>query len=207
MYGTAYAVYNDKDNFLRSNQCQPELGDRILSSFFEETVNCGHTISNTSSSAAPREILAKVGMFRPDYRCGQELDLFGRIALYFPVAYSPNVCTRYIASAGNNMDKARYMRYVPTTLYLESLPDEERLRLLDTNGFKDYLNFYYLKLGMQNIYTGLRKEGRGQLKMVNDSKYNLKKMVFMFASYIPIPLSIIPSSFVRTIAKILKLAG
>ena len=207
LYGTAYAMYDDNNNYLRSNQVKPELGNRILPSFFEETVSCGHTISNTSSSAVPRDILVKVGMFRPDYRCGQELDLFGRIALYFPVAYSPTVCTRYTASAGNNMDKAKYMRYVPTTRYLDSLSKEEQMKLLEIDGFKEYLDFYYLKIGMQNIYTGLRKEGREQLKMVNDSKYNLKKRLFTLVSYIPLPLSLVPSSFVRTVVNKLKMVG
>ena len=206
MYGTARAVYSD-EKFLWDVTWKPELGNRILPSYFQDTIEAQYTIINMSSSVMPKKVLSYIGMFSEMYRSGQDLDIFGKIALHYPIAYSPKICTYYTSAAENNMDRSKIVRYVPLTFYLDSFSDEEKRKQLSRIDLVAYLDYYNLKIGAHNIYIGFRDIGRKQLLEVKSQKYNLKKYIFILLSYIPIPLSCVSGRFARKIGKKLKLAG
>lgn len=206
IYGTAYSVYSE-DTYLRDNVWKAELGDRILPSFYAETALCGTPIFITSSFASRRSVLDSVNGYQEDYRSGQDHDLFGRIALRYPIAYSPKICSRYNAGAANNYDRVTYAREIPLERYFLSLPQSEREVYLRETDIQIYFDFYYLKIGGINVYGGFKKEGRMQLKRIKDTDNNrLKRYLFILLSYLPFSLSWISPKVVRKVANKLKLA-
>lgn len=205
MYGTAYSVYVNGEH-ARDNTWMPELGTRVLQSYFNDTAVYGKTVFPTSASAARREALDKIHGYQEDYRSGQDHDLFGRMALYYPICYSPEVCAIYYAGAENNCDRLSYAREIPTERYLNSLPESEKDAFLQRADIKLFLNYYYLKIGGINVYGGMRKEGRGQLKKVSLKEMRMKKLMFMCLSYIPFSVSSLPPNLVRAVANKMKLA-
>lgn len=205
IYGTAYTVYSN-DTFLRKNTWHPEQGDRILESYYHDVAEYGSPLFHSSSFASPRKVLQFVNGYQEDYRSGQDHDLYGRIALYYPIAYSPSICSRYNAGIAGNHDRISYAREVPLERYFLSLPEEVQSKYLERSDFKYYMNFYYLKIGGINVYGGFRNEGRSQLIKVSDKSMQIKKYMFILLSYIPISMSVIPPSIARTIGKLLKLA-
>lgn len=206
IYGTAYSVYSE-NTLLRDNVWNAELGNRILSSYYAETALCGFPIFITSSFAAPRSVLERVDGYQEDYRSGQDHDLFGRIALRYPIAYSPKICSRYNAGSANNYDRVTYAREIPLERYFLSLPQSEREVYLRDTDIQSYFDFYYLKIGGINVYGGFRKEGRMQLKKISNTDTNrLKRYMFIVLSYLPFSISWISPKLVRTVANKLKLA-
>lgn len=194
VYGTGYAVFSS-DECIRENIWKPEIGNRIIPSYFNDSVDAGFPIFITSSYAAKKEVLVQVGGYKTVFRAGQDHDLFGRLALYSKVAYSPQVASKYNAGAENNVDVVKYVLEVPLEQYLLK-------NSIDENTVDDlplYLDFWRVKTGGRNIYSGYREEGRIQLQKVTSPSLRAKKMLFIFASYVPFNLSKISPKLIRAI--------
>ena len=56
---------------------------------------------NSSCAAVPREVFDAAGLFREGERIGEDTDMWCRIALRFPVAFSSEVCAVYHRDADN----------------------------------------------------------------------------------------------------------
>jgi len=206
MYGTAYSLYFD-DKHRRDNIWKPERGECILPSYFGESVTSGFPIIMTSSFAAPKVILDKVGGYQKEFRAGQDHDLYGRLALFYDVAYSPEICSRYNAGAENNVDIVHYAVDVPLEAYLLTLSPNILNSCMDRENLSLYLDFWRLKIGGINIYAGYRREGRKQLFRVKEPVFFGRKMLFCLLSYVPFSLSFLPSGLVRNVANKMKLAA
>lgn len=205
MYGTGYALYNNgKHN--RDNIWKPDLEERILTSYFGESVSSGFPIIITSSFAAPRKLLREIGGYQNEFRTGQDHDLFGRLALFHEVAYSPKICAHYNAGAENNADIVHYIVEVPLETYLHTLSPDILASCLNEEDLPVYLDFWRLKTGARNIYSGYRKEGRHQLQAIQTWRFTKKKWIFRLLSYIPISLSRISPRLVRTVTHKMKLS-
>lgn len=206
IYATAYSIYiggvHDRDNVWI-----PELGTRLLTSYFYDTAVYGRTLFPTSAFVATRKALEMVGGYQEDYRIGEDHDLYGRIALYYQVCYSPDVCVIYNAGAENNCDLLDCAGDVPTERYIYSLSEAERNAFLEREDIKLFLDYYCLKIGGTNVYKGFRKIGREQLKKVSSKSMQVKKWMFICMSYLPLSLSSLPPSLVRAIASRMRLAG
>ena len=137
----------------------------------------------------------QVGGYQTDFRAGQDHDLFGRLALYNTVAYSPQIASKYNAGAENNVDVVRYVLEVPLERYLFKKSLNENMN----EDLPRYLDFWRVKTGGRNIYSGYREEGREQLRKVTSSSLRTKKMLFIFASYVPFNLSKISPKLIRAI--------
>ena len=206
MYGTAYAVFSE-DVEKRENAWTPELGSRMLDSYYLDVVKSGYPIIITSSFAAPKKVLESVGGYVTDFRSGQDHDLFSRIAFLYDVAYSPEICVRYNAGAENNMNRVTYLLETPLESYINTLSSEELAMCRHPDDLSVHLDFWRLKTGARNIYSGFRTEGRRQLRMVTHPQFQWKKRLFLFLSYLPISLSNLSPKLVRTVTHKLRLSA
>ena len=204
MYGTAYTVFSEGKQ-VRNIQRDPDLGDRVFPSYFEEYISAGHPIIITSAFAAPKHVLEHVGGYPEYLRVGEDHELFGKIALAYPVAYSPKICSRYNLGSENNADVVDYLLEVPLKTYLEHVPSNG-VCPLNTAGLDEYLAHWKIRTGGRNIYSGFRKEGRQQVLSANTSKYRMIKTAFLLLSYVPLNLSRIPSITVRKILRMVNLS-
>ena len=203
MYGTAYTVFSEGKQ-VRNIQRDPDLGDRVFPSYFEEYISAGHPIIITSAFAAPKHVLEHVGGYPEYLRVGEDHELFGKIALQYSVAYSPKVCSLYNFGSENNADVVDYLLEVPLQTYLERISTEEIRH--NTVGLDDYLAHWKIRTGGRNIYSGFRKEGRMQILSAHTTKYWMIKNVFLLLSYAPFNLSRISSSTVRKILRVVNLS-
>jgi len=130
--------------------------------------------------------------------------LFGKIALQYSVAYSPKIRSRCNLGSENNADVVDYLLEVPLQTYLAHISTEEIC--LNTVGLDEYQDHWKIRTGGRNIYSGFRKEGRIQIRSANTSKYWMLKTVFLLLSYVPFNLSMISSSTVRKILRMVNLS-
>jgi len=203
MYGTAFAVCKN-NNPLRTVSLDTDE-DGVLLSYFSDFTNAGHPIIITSAFAVRKSAFIDVGGYSETLRIGEDHDLFGKLALYYPVAYSPKVCSRYNLASENNTDTVDYVLEVPLEKYLK----EHNLynNTADENtGFAEYLDHWRIRTGGRNIYSGFRKEGRVQIRKVTTKKSRLLKYGFLIASYMPIPYKMMSANFVRKILRVLRIS-
>lgn len=119
-----------------------------------------------------------MGCYSEKLRVGKDHDLFGKLALQYPVAYSPKVCSRYSLAAENNTDTVDYVLEVPLEKYLN---EHDICKEEEKTGFPEYLDHWRIRTGGRNIYSGFRKEGRAQIRKVSTKKSWMLKYGFSSA--------------------------
>jgi len=203
MYGTGYAVYSD-GKLLRNIVQTPELGERLFLSYFREYLSAGHPIIITSGFAAPKRVLQDVGGYPELLRVGEDHELYGKIALRYPVAYSSKICSRYNIGTENNADIVDFLLEVPLQGYLDRIPPDSIP--VDMRDLDDYMDSWKIRTGGRNIYSGYRRKGREQVTSVKSGKYQILIMAFLLISCVPFNLSVIPSTTVRRVLRLVNMS-
>ena len=202
MYGTAFSVCKN-NNPLRTVVLDTEETGALIS-YFSEFTDAGHPIIITSAFAVRKSSFLAVGGYSETLRVGEDHDLFGKLALQYPVAYSPKVCSCYNLASENNTDIVDYVLEVPLERYLTEHnlweTAEEKI------GFSEYLDHWRIRTGGRNIYSGFRKEGRGQIRKVSTKQSLLLKYGFLIASYLPLPYKVLSANFVRKVLRMLNMS-
>lgn len=198
MYGTAFSVFQE-GTFVHNIVLNTASGERVLTSYFGDFVVLGSPLIITSSFAAPQNVLEEVSGYPEYLRVGEDHELFGKIALRYPVAYSPKVCSCYNLNSENSTDVVNFLLEVPLERYLKNTIGEERIGTM--SNLKDYMDYWRLRTGARNIYSGFRKEGREQLSSVRSANSHLLKILFLLISYVPFDLSRISSKTVRRVLR------
>ncbi|KXS41974.1 MAG: family 2 glycosyl transferase [Methanolobus sp. T82-4] len=183
IYGAAYEVHFrlSKEKRVFEN----EMGERILPSYFEASVKFGHVLFNSSSFAAPKDILTKVGGYPINAKWNEDGCLWGKIAFQFPIAYSPRVCSIYHKSTENSTAGITDDLKNPFLEYISSIPTNELKRRDDFDYLKEYTDFTRLATISRNIYSGHHSKARKELLLVTSSRYKWKKRKLQIISYIP----------------------
>ena len=202
MYGTAFAVCRN-NNLLRTVSLDTDE-DGALLSYFSDFTGAGHPIIITSAFSVRKSAFLAVGGYSETLRVGEDHDLFGKLALQYPVAYSPKICSRYNLASENNTDTIDYVLEVPLEEYLT----EHNLckKADEKTGFPEYLDHWRIRTGGRNIYSGFRKEGREQIRKVSTKQSLLLKYGFLIASYLPLPYKALSANFVRKVLRILHMS-
>lgn len=183
LYGTAYEVHFP-GSIVQRVYVKDE-GDRLLSSYFGALVMFGTTIFNSSSFAAPKDILIGAGGFPPGAKWGEDSTLWGKIALRFPVAYSPEVCSIYHQYSENNSTEITSYLENPFLQHLSTIPKDELLTRDDAADLIKYCDSCRLATISRNIFSGHGKRARQELLSVTSSRYTMKKYKLFILSFTP----------------------
>ena len=202
MYGTAFAVCRN-NNPLRTVSLDTDKDGDLLS-YFSDFTEAGHPIIITSAFAVRKSAFLVVGGYSETLRVGEDHDLFGKLALQYPVSYSPKICSRYNLASENNTDTVDYVLGVPLEEYLTEHNHWETAE--KKMGFSEFLDHWRIRTGGRNIYSGFRREGRVQIRKVSTNKSFLLKYGFLLISYLPIPYRILSANFVRRVLRLLQIS-
>ena len=183
LYGTAYEV-NFPGSVIQRVYIKDE-GERLLSSYFGAQVEFGTSVFITSSSAAPKNILLRIGGYPLGVKWNEDGTLWGKIALRYPVAYSPEVCSFYHQYSPNNSTGNRDYLENPFLQYLSTLPRDELLKRDDAADLMEYCDSCRLAAVSRNIYSGHGARARQELAFVTSPRYIWKKRKLQMISYIP----------------------
>jgi glycosyltransferase involved in cell wall biosynthesis len=102
LYATAYQIKKSADRVIdhRIKAVPPSPWEGIIPRYFKSAA-LGPPPVWTSACCASRHILAEIGGFAEGKRMGEDLDLWGRIALRYPVAFSSYTGAIYCQNAEN----------------------------------------------------------------------------------------------------------
>ena len=145
----------------------------------------GWMLIMTSSMTILKSILLEVGGFPLNYHQHEDRCLRAKIALKYPVAYSPRVSARYYHDIRTYEGRSSKYLVDPFTDYLENNPDVLQGRD-DADDVIEFSDMAKLGMAIMNLKSGQdRKKIRQSVKSVKTSSLFMKKSLIYIATYVP----------------------
>ncbi len=104
LYATAYATrYEDSFREPRLSEIPSAPWEGLLKSYFRSSALAFIYPFAPCYVAIPRFTFTTVGLFNPNLRTGEDAEMWGRIALNLPIAFTSSIGAIYSAVASNKM--------------------------------------------------------------------------------------------------------
>ncbi len=187
-YGTAYLL-KENDSTARvppfSADIPPEPWEGLLPNYYRDAIRGTPPISS-SIVAVPRRILDEMGGFDTSAWYGEDVDLWGRIALKYPIAFTWDGMGIYHKEAANRAcDKKKPIRehvFVTSArnaLQAGEVPPELRDDLLE------YVASRQIQIACRNLEAGRPDLARDNLKGCKTRYLRRSKYSAQFWAYVP----------------------
>ena len=178
MYACAYAQSrNNKVRISKVKEVPLSPWEGVMPGYFRSAA-LGDPPIHTSSVAIPREILLGVGGFPVGKRMGEDLDLWGRIALQYPVVFSWSTGGVYHQDAENRAcDRFTEEDEHPFVETCRSLKREEIKPTMRCD-----LELYVCRLQLENarqhVLIGNYRRARHLCAQIPAGKFTLRKSMW-----------------------------
>lgn len=160
----------------------------------------------TSVVAIPRKIFHELGGFQEGYWWGEDADLFGKIALKYPVAFSWEFGAIYHYDASNRACN----RTIPLD-YAEPFVKTARTALVKGEVLPEYIesvNEYILKReigrAILNVRAGKSQKAQIILKQCTTKWHHNEKMKWFLLAKLPYPIFLFIRDFRRKLINIVQ---
>ena len=191
LYATAYATSYE------SHIEKPRLADipdapweGLIASYFRSSALAFIYPFSPCCVAIPRTTFEKTGYFNPNLRTGEDSEMWGRIALELPIAFTSSIGAKYSAVANNKMtDNPNVMSRHPFLDFLDTYPQDKLKNHPDYENILLYIQKEEVAIALNNLYAKAPKEARKNLKNVTDKRFAKYKYALLALSYIPIPIT------------------
>ncbi|MFH6970772.1 glycosyltransferase family 2 protein [Flavobacterium petrolei] len=140
-------------------------------------------IALTSAVAIPKSVLNKTGLFNPNISSGQDLDLWIKIALFFPVAITNSVTVEYNTIDSNSLSK--------TNIRDKNLIDFSQFQENEKNNpsLKAFIDVNRMDYALKFKISGDLKKANEYYKSITKENITVKNwIVFHLPRWIQIPL-------------------
>lgn len=150
-YATAYDTIMPDGKVVRPkyHSIPPPPWQGLLSSYFRAAL--GHPPVWTSATTVPKHIFHEVGFFPVGVAIGEDLDMWGRIALRYPIAFSTaNGASYFQDDALRHECRKLYFSTVPEAVFARTAAEAIRrgdTRSVDLKELYEYLTKIQLALG------------------------------------------------------------
>lgn len=184
VYATAYEKSKRGEiNIANIRGFPPAPWKGLLPSYFLSTA-LGDSPICSSSVCVPKCTLLEVGMFKVGVKWGEDDDLWGRIALKYPIAFSWEIGAIYNQGATNRACSSQYP--------IKEHPFVERIRIM--NDKQELTDFPYLReciakfqilAAKQDISNGYNSLARKNLKYCKTKLLYREKIFWYSISMLP----------------------
>lgn len=164
----------------------------IIPDYFETSLP--YPVATSSSIVIPKYVFKKTGNFKPGISSGQDVDMWIRIALKYPVAISNNITASYLHYIENSLSK--------TPILEKKLKDFNDYKEQEENNssLKKYLDIYRIEYALQYKIVGENKKSEELFKNILKQNISFKtKAIYFLPRYILI--------FLLKIKKLLRKNG
>jgi hypothetical protein len=207
IYATAYQIQTT-DGMLRWAQYKyipNSPWEGLLPDYFK-SMALGEYPVNTSVAVIPKKIFTEMGGFLKGYWFGEDADLFGKIALKYPIAFSWERGAIYHWDA-----LGRACSRMPSLDYQEPFIKTARTALMKgevPQHLTDSLNEYLWRIESQRAIDNLRAGNSGIaqdiLKQCTTKWYRNEKMKWLLLAKLPSPLYLFIRNVKREFIKIVR---
>lgn len=187
-YGTAYLLQeNESTNRAPSYSpaIPPEPWEGLLPNYFSDAIS-GSPPLLTSIVAVPRCILNEMGGFDTSAWYGEDVDLWGRIALKYPVAFTRDGMGIYHTEAANRACNRRepirehaFVASARNALQAGEVPPELTASVLE------FVASRQIQIACRNLEAGRPDLARSNLKGCRTRRLRRSRYLALFRAYTP----------------------
>jgi glycosyltransferase involved in cell wall biosynthesis len=207
MYTTAWKIQTpDGKSLCAKYKCIPNFPwEGLLPNYFKSTA-LGADPVITSVVVIPKKIFSEMGGFPEGYWYGEDVDLFGKIALKYPVAFSWELGALYHHDSSNRACDKKipldyeepFIKTARTALIEGKVPCELREAL------HEYICRIEIIHAIRNIHAGQFKTAQIILKNCNTKWHYYKKIKLLFYIKLPDPLFLVITKTKKKLNKIIR---
>lgn len=190
-YATAYEIMLPGGRVIsaRYQGIPPPPWQGLLPSYFRSAMGSPPVCS--SAVTIPKKVFREVGTFPVEVPLGEDLDMWGRIAIRYPIAFSSTVAACYIQQDQHPASRMNYYLANPEAVFVRSAREaigRGEVRSADLEALTEYLAKLQLAVGHDCLV-----QGEGALiarKIIRDTApeslhLNLKKYRLLLQSFLP----------------------
>lgn len=184
MYGTKGFSVN---NGIINNK-EDKSGEFLISEYFKEVVK-GELFS-MSGTAIRRTVFEEIGKFNESLVWYEDVEMFGRVGYYYPVAHSIKPAYIYHITASNKITDSTPIipEEHPLITFFESQPIEV---ISERNDYEDilvYIDSLHLKFAGAQLLKGDKKGARRSLASIKHIQFKKQTRYLYVISIIPRPI-------------------
>ena len=140
VYGTGYRMVYPKGPAVEITAEERRHGqDSLLVTDYFVRANGGSLI-NASGVVIPRAVFEEVGLFKNGEHYGEDLEMWSRIALRYPIGYDTRILFSYHQTAAANKTRfSEVRRYEPHVRMLQAVLAKAPDRLQDANSIEGHI--------------------------------------------------------------------
>ena len=180
IFATAYYIDNPQKNNRDIICCSDvtKTFEGLLPSYYHAISTGPHPII-TSGVGIPKSILNQIGGFDEKLSIGEDLDLWAKIALYHPVAYSTTpLWIYYMETANNHLSTAKNKEKIeiPFLEYIHKNMQDSVHFYESKNNISLYIAYLYILQAQELAYAGNKKMARRALTQAKHQEIIFKKI-------------------------------
>ena len=182
LYASRYISKVSKGKYITNKFLKiPENFAGIIPDFFYSSLV--NRIALTSAVAIPKYILDKTGTFDTRISSGQDLDLWIKIAIYYPVAITNLITVEYNTTDSNSLSKINIKD--KKLIDFSQFQDKEK----NNQSLKAFIDIHRMDYALKFKISGDLKKAKEYYKRIDNENITLKNwMVFHLPTWIQIPL-------------------
>ena len=187
VYATAFKTISPNGEIIApySKPKIPGLKDNIFHNFFAAEVNKDLDI-HISSVAIHKVIFKRLGGFLVGERLGEDLELYCRICIKYPIAFSYSVCGIYHHDVVNSALQSNIV--VNELPFVKTAQTATASITVDTGlvrDLKEYIAKHQLWYVRKQVLGGNCEAARMVLKQCDTTRYYLRKLWWIFWALVP----------------------
>lgn len=192
-YATAYEIMKPDGKIIypKYRSIPPSPWQGLLSHYFRSAL--GPPPVWTSATTVPQKIFQTVGGFRVGVRIGQDLDMWGRIALAYPIAFSSKIGASYCKEDDHHIKRAEYYFTNPEPAFVSSARaaiDQGKVKSADRSDLHEYCAKLQIGAGCECLLDGRNPAIARKILATTSPRslhLKLKKYRAILQTYLPDP--------------------
>lgn len=178
----------------------PSPWEGLVPNYFKSSID-GDCLSNASAIGIPKRVFQEVGGFPMGYWWGEDHDLFGKIALKYPVAFSWTHGAIYHLGASNRASSRS-----PSSDYVEPFVETARKAMSNSELPQAFIEplaeFIYRKeieRAKVNVLAGKSRAALEILRKCKTKKFSISKFEWMILARLPLEHLLLLRRFKRAL--------
>lgn len=190
IYATTYSILKYGDiKSAKYNAIPPAPWEGLLPRYFLSTATGEHPVCS-SAVCVPKNIFSKVGIFKIEAWWGEDDDLWGRIALKYPIAFSREIGAIYHKEATNRAcNLSSQVEEHPFIKTAKNAINKGEVRKEIEDDLTECISKYQILSAIRNIKCGNRRLAKINLRSCNTRLFKTEKLLWYFVTFVPYSVS------------------
>lgn len=200
LYATAFEISTDQGNKIPKFIDVPKgVEGGVLRSYFR---SAAFNVSPVWSSAAciPKSIFAKIGVFPIGEKLGEDLDMWSRVALRYPIAYCSYIGAVYHVLAGNRICISSLpQNELPFCKRLQEKIDSRTVPTELVDEVRLFIARHLIHVASINIQHGSKSVAKDVLLDRRTNLFLTEKLILSFCLIVPQKLIILGKALYKKV--------